>query len=168
MNKPSGYQGLSKEKFQTIQNWHVSTPQYTLHFHNTTPWCRDLPLKKYIKIDHKLFFAKMFEEISQIIGFFGNFNQPLGGPRCKFTHPSSKDAMVVVNGAVGSLGPTPGCWCDGHWNFGRTTWERQNPWNPRERQVTGVVLVGGVNGQRTVLKNDFQPDSAIGVRNFCV
>ena len=31
---PSGFL-LSKEKFETIQNWHVSTSQYTLHFHNS-------------------------------------------------------------------------------------------------------------------------------------
>ena len=157
---PSGFL-LSKEKFETIQNWHVSTSQYTLHFHNSL-----MPgpaLKKIHQDWSQTFFPPNFRRnLSNNWDSFRDFNQPLGGPRCKFTHPSSKDAMVVVNGAVGSLGPTPRVlmwWSLKYW----TTWGRQNPWNPRERQV--FFLVGG-EWTKDSADHDVQPDSARGVRNF--
>ena len=159
---PSGFL-LSKEKFETIQNWHVNTPQYTLHFHNSL--MLGPAIKKYIKIDHKLFPPNFRRNLSKNWDSFWDFNPPLGGPRCKFTHPSSKDAMVVVNGAVGSLGPTPGCWCDGHWKL-------DGPLNKGKIHETlekdrWFFLVGG-EWTKDSADHDFQPDSAIGVRNFCV
>lgn len=165
MNIPSGSQRLPAVKGEVRNNPKLTCKYISIHLALSQLPDAGTCHKKYIKIDHKLFPPNFRRNLSKNWDSFWDFNPPLGGPRCKFTHPSSKDAMVVVNGAVGSLGPTPGCWCDGHWKLDGPLGKGKIH-ETLEKDRCFFLVGGGMLWDSA--DHDVQPDSAMEVRNFCV